>query len=225
MRSIFAIMAAIGVAGWSFAATAQSAPPNYYVRLDTGGSFSRNAGKNLQADVGSSPIVGLGIGARLLPSLRTDLTVSYRPGYSFSATDTTFSPGTTLIAKGDVKTLAVLINAYYDFPAIAGFTPYVGGGVGLARNDIGKSTITTTTGLPVATIDGDTSTHFAWQVGAGVSYAISTAVTLDIGYRYFDAGEGKSADTGTVLGVPATGLTNRGDVRAHEVQVGLRIGF
>ena len=196
-----------------------------YLRVDTGGSFSVNTGKDLQSDVGSSPIVGIGVGAKLIPFLRTDLTVSYRPGYSFVATDTTFVPGATLIAHGHVKTLGVLANAYYDFPSLAGVIPYIGGGVGFARNDLGMTTITTTTGTPLATINGAAATHLAWQAGAGISYPLGGNIAADFGYRYFHAGEAKSGDTGTVLGVPTRGLTNRGDILAHEIQAGVRVGF
>src|SRR5260221_12710048 len=216
-----ALVAACSLAG----AAAQAQPQNIYPRIDTGGSFSTNAGKDVAVDIGSSPIVGAGVGVKLLPFLRTDVTLSYRPGYSFAAPPTPIEPpGTT--GRGDVKTLAALVNAYYDLPSFAGFTPYVGGGVGVARNEVGTTTLSDPrSGATVATLSGSTTTQFAWQVSAGISYAILPAVALDFGYRYFDAGEGRSGTRGTFLGAPITAPIQRGNIRAHELQEGIRVGF
>lgn len=204
---------------------AQAAPQDFYARLDTGGSFSRNAGKDVAVDIGSSAIVGAGLGFKMLPFLRTDVTVSYRPGYSFAAPPTPIEPpGTT--GRGDVKTLAALVNAYYDFPTLAGFTPYLGGGVGVARNQVGATTLSSNAdGSTVATLSGATTTQFAWQASAGVAYSILPTVALDIGYRYFDAGEGRSGSTVTSALGSASFPVQRGNIRAHEIQAGIRIGF
>jgi opacity protein-like surface antigen len=216
-----ALVAACSLAG----AAAQAQPENIYARIDTGGSFSTNAGKDVAVDIGSSPIVGVGVGVKMLPFLRTDVTLSYRPGYSFAAPPTPIEPpGTT--GRGDVKTLAALVNAYYDFPTFAGFTPYVGGGVGVARNDIGATTLSANAnGATVATLSGSTTTQFAWQASAGVSYSIIPAVALDVGYRYFDAGEGRSGSTVTSALGSASFPVQRGNIHAHEIQAGIRIGF
>jgi opacity protein-like surface antigen len=216
-----ALVAACSLAG----AAAQAQPENIYARIDTGGSFSTNASKDVAVDIGSSPIVGVGVGVKMLPFLRTDVTLSYRPGYSFAAPPTPIEPpGTT--GRGDVKTLAALVNAYYDFPTFAGFTPYVGGGVGVARNDIGATTLSANAnGATVATLSGSTTTQFAWQASAGVSYSIIPAVALDVGYRYFDAGEGRSGSTVTSALGSASFPVQRGNIHAHEIQAGIRIGF
>jgi opacity protein-like surface antigen len=220
-RMSIALVAACSFAG----AAAQAQPQNIYARVDTGGSFSTNAGKDVAVDIGSSPIVGVGVGAKVLPFLRTDVTLSYRPGYSFASPPTPIEPpGTT--GRGDVKTLAALVNAYYDFPTFAGFTPYVGAGVGVARNEVGTTTLSlNSNGATVATLSGSTTTQFAWQASAGVSYSILPAVALDVGYRYFDAGEGRSGSTVTTALGSASFPVQRGNIHAHEVQAGIRVGF
>jgi opacity protein-like surface antigen len=223
MKNIVAVAAA--GACLLASATAHAEPQYFYARLDTGGSFSRNAGKDVGVDIGSSAIMGAGIGAKVLPFLRTDVTLSYRPGYSFAAPPTPIEPpGTT--GRGDVKTLAALVNAYYDFPTLAGFTPYIGGGVGVARNEVGTTTLSSNaSGATVATLSGSTTTQFAWQASAGVAYSILPFVALDIGYRYFDAGEGRSGNTVTTALGSASFPVQRGNIRAHEVQAGIRVGF
>jgi opacity protein-like surface antigen len=219
------ISLAIAAACCLAAGAVQAQPQYLYARVDTGGSFSTNAGKDVAVDIGSSPIVGVGFGAKVLPFLRTDVTLSYRPGYSFAAPPTPIEPpGTT--GRGDVKSLAALVNAYYDFPSFAGFTPYVGGGIGVARNEVGTTTLSANAnGATVATLSGSTTTQFAWQASAGVSYSILPAVALDVGYRYFDAGEGRSGSTVTAGGVSGPFPVQRGNIHAHEVQAGIRIGF
>ncbi len=118
------------------------------------------------------------------------------------------------------------MNAYYDLPSFAGFTPYVGGGVGIARNEVGTTTLSANAnGATVATLSGSTTTQFAWQASAGASYSILPAVALDVGYRYFDAGEGRSGSTVTIGGASAAFPVQRGNIHAHEVQVGIRVGF
>jgi opacity protein-like surface antigen len=219
------IIAVGAITGWSMGAVAQTPPESFYVRVDTGGSFSTNAGKDVAVDIGQSPIVGAGVGVKVLPFLRTDVTVSYRPSYSFAAPPTPIEPpGTT--GRGDVKTLAAMVNAYYDFPTLIGFTPYVGGGVGVARNEVGTTTLSSNaTGATVATLAGSTDTQFAWQLSAGASYSILPTIALDIGYRYFDAGEGRSGSTATIAGTTVSFPTQRGNIRAHEIQAGVRVGF
>ena len=82
--------------------------------------------------------------------------------------------------KNSLENNSVMLNAYYDIDTGTKFTPYVGAGIGMARlkakiddeQDFSKS-----------------KTTFAWQVGAGVSYAMTENVSLDAGYRYTDSGD------------------------------------
>ena len=59
-------------------------------------------------------------------------------------------------------------NAYLDYQNSTDFTPYVGGGVGMAFVE--------------------DRVNFAWNVGTGVQYAFSENVNLDLGVRYVDFG-------------------------------------
>ena len=202
------------------ATTADAAPTFLYGRIDAGGSFP--TGSDLKG-FDPSPMVGVGLGFSPLPFLRTDATVSYRTEYSGSATDTTSVPGATLSEKSNIKSVVGMVNAYFDFPTVAGFTPYVGGGAGVARNELGSTTISS--GGTQLTINGSTKTNFAWQVGGGVAINILPTIALDIGYHYLDAGSVKSSTTGTVLGTPVSIGPASAKLRAHEVQAGIRVGF
>jgi hypothetical protein len=120
----------------------------------------------------------------------------------------------------------VLNNFRFDFPLYApiewafGRLPilepmsfYTKVGLGLAINE-------------VATTDNvsrgsDTVLNFAWQAGAGVSYAISRHVSVSVGYNYVDLGE---ADVKLSLGPTAFG-NHSIDASAHELSTALRVRF
>src|SRR5258708_452807 len=109
-----------------WAGPAYSAPTFFYVRADAGGSFP--TGSDLKG-FDPSPVFGAGIGFSPLPFLRTDVTLTYRNDYPGAATDTTTLPGIALNEKADIKSLVGMVNAYYDFPSVAVFTPYVRRGI------------------------------------------------------------------------------------------------
>lgn len=59
--------------------------PHFYGRIDSGYSWSRDAGKEVEDNVNSSALFGAGIGYRFNNNLRADLTGSYRGGYNVNA--------------------------------------------------------------------------------------------------------------------------------------------
>lgn len=82
--------------------------------------------------------------------------------------------GESFDLSGDTSSLAFLLNGYYDFKNKSAFTPFISAGLGLAKVEISDD----------EGLDED-DTVFAYQVGAGVGYAINEKVTLDLKYRYF----------------------------------------
>lgn len=83
--------------------------------------------------------------------------------------------------SGEITSLSLLMNGYYDFVNNSDFTPYFSAGLGFAEieaNDLNVHGL----GLPDS---NDDDTVFAYQVGAGVGYAINEKVTIDVKYRYF----------------------------------------
>ncbi len=79
-----------------------------------------------------------------------------------------------------VSSLAFMANGYYDIPTGSKWTPYVGGGVGVALDHASAN-------LPCAcgTNFSDTETEFAYQGIAGVGYQLTDAVNIGVEYRYF----------------------------------------
>lgn len=83
--------------------------------------------------------------------------------------------------SGDSSSLALLLNGYYDFANQSAFTPFISAGLGAARVEINDFNVAGS-GVPS---ESDDDTVFAYQLGAGISYAINDQIDLDIKYRYF----------------------------------------
>jgi opacity protein-like surface antigen len=218
--------------------TAQAEP---YVRIDGGYSWATDAGihdKDFSSDgficvdtgctdggelnkLGESGVYSVGFGWRFNSSFRVDLSGAYRGAYGLKDSDQAPSD-----FRADVKSTSVMLAGYYDMRL--GLTrPYVGAGVGWARNKIG--TITNSGGalVPISTErPGGTWSGTAWSVMLGVGIPLWSRLTLDIGYRYIDLGkiESQSGDV-TCAPTPCPGATYSGltgRLRAHEVMGGLR---
>lgn len=110
--------------------------------------------------------------------------------------------------KGGIKSKlendSVMANFYYDFTNSTKFTPYVGAGIGMSR-------------LKAKTMGvSKKDNNFTWQVGAGVAYNLCKNWTVDLGYRYTDAGDlTKNYGAGKY----------KVDVESHEVLLGVRYTF
>jgi len=116
--------------------------------------------------------------------------------------------GTPTELTGDTTLLSVLVNGYYDFDTGSPFTPFVSGGIGFAKFNINDAKAV---GSPnPATNDDDTV--FAYQLGAGVDYAINEEVSLGVKYRYLGTTD-PEFDTVTI------------DYSGHNVLVGVRTSF
>ncbi len=111
--------------------------------------------------------------------------------------------------SGDVSNLAFLFNGYFDIKNPSIVTPYLSGGIGVARVDLSKITVT---GIGDYTTKSYDDTVFAYQVGAGVGIALTEKVTLDLKYRYFGTSDPKIDDTN---------VTNS----SHNILLGLRYIF
>ncbi len=198
-----------------------NSPGGFYLRLDSGWSFSRDAGGDIDTDFGDSYLVGGGAGYRFNDYLRADVTISYRGGYDIDDAQTL--SGSSFAVQGDASSLTGMVNAYVDVGRFGRVTPYVGGGIGVSRNTI--SDLSATFAGVSATVDDETSTSFAWQASAGLGIEVAPNLAIDVGYRYMDLGSIETGDTVTVGGASIGGAASDGDLRAHEIQVGLRYSF
>lgn len=200
---IEAMMASLGKPGdFSLAApvVSEEAASGWYFRADVGYVPASSAslsyfGLPTGLDVsGAGWSVGGGIGYRIFPFLRAEVSLDYLTLGSAS-----LSPlGPSVGASATVG----LASVYWDIITLAGFTPYLSAGAGFAIDSLSA---------PAALQPGGNSWEFAWTAGAGLSFAVSSSFSLDLSYRYLD------------LGSPAyAGGLSLGNATAQQVRFGLR---
>lgn len=80
----------------------------------------------------------------------------------------------TASLNGDVTSLSLMGNLYYDFPVAGNFSPFIVGGIGFANVEAD---------VDFAGSEGDNV--FAYQLGLGGSFKLSQQVNLDLQYRFF----------------------------------------
>ncbi len=174
----------------------------FYLGLNAGATFTNDGdfsnGTN-SGEVGMDTTANFAgaIGYQGHPNVRGEIEVSYRQA---DIEDITVN-GTTAAVSGDLDTLTVLANVYYDFTTGGPFRPYISSGLGVARHDIQ---------IDGATDDDDTV--FAYQAGLGASYDISPMTALTLGYRFL--GSSDPDYSGTEV-----------EYDAHEIRGGVRFHF
>lgn len=179
-----------------------------------------------------------GIGYQFTDVWRADLTADFFTGdlSGTSSSTTRCAPGEPLntgcsfahVAEYD--SIGAMANAYADLVTVAGFTPYVGAGLGVAHVswDRVETRATCTNGGGVCSgavygaqaLEGDSAFRLSYAVMAGVTYAVSDRIKLDAGYRYSDIAGGDIS----VFQAAGAQAADRGFSR-HEVRVGLRVSL
>ena len=104
--------------------------------------------------------------------------------------------------SGDVMTNSFMANVFYDFAPRSPVSPFIGGGIGFANieGDIDFQP------------DIDDDNVFAYQLGAGVAFALNPKMKIDVQYRFF------ATEDPDFYGLEAEYLT-------HNLMLGLRTSF
>jgi OOP family OmpA-OmpF porin len=112
---------------------------------------------------------------------------------------------------GNVTVDSLLVNAFGVLHSDSRWSPYLGAGVGAARIEASDLTVT---GQPLS---NSSAFVLAYQLGAGVDYALTDHLNLDLGYRLFSSSNPKFTE--------ANGRKFEMDYLSHNVVLGLRVGF
>lgn len=112
---------------------------------------------------------------------------------------------------GTVTADSLLINFFGVFRDSGRWSPYLGAGIGAARIEASDLRVT---GQPMA---GGSAVVLAYQLGAGLDYALTDTLSIDLGYRFF----GSSRPTFD----EANGDTFGMNYFNHSAVLGLRVGF
>ena len=138
------------------------------------------------------------LGYSLGSSGRVELEMGYRINDVDKITLDGYGTGSV---DGDMTTISLLGNAYYDFDAVGRFTPFIGAGIGLANIE-----------AKFDLAGNKDDTVFAYQFAAGGGFAVSENLHIDLKYSYFGT-EDPSFD-----GLDA-------EYNTHNLIFGLRINF
>ena len=211
-----------------------------------GGSGMDGDPLSSEGDFGTMTGLELGLGYAILPALRLEAAIQYRPEFSFKG-HADFS-GLDLTDRRDVSAevsvWSGMLATYLDVP-IPGFAllrytpvnPFIGVGGGLSRIDMGESRMNS----PVTStiVPGGHHLSLSWMLTAGLAVSL-TRWTVDVAWRYTDHG---SIETGSGAGRVVCRIAGgesceadqlpppfqlgetRGDLKSHGFTLTLRYSF
>ena len=235
----FRLMVLVATVALVMAPAASALAEGFYVTPKLGYSYFKvKAGGDSESK--SIMPFGLAVGYDFKPThdvpLRVEFEYAYRGKkemFKFSENGYEPDPGLTadVFSRAEFGAQSFFINSYFDIHNSSPVTPYIGVGLGLAR-------VSAEAHLHVRNVRGvdhedfelngsKTKTNFAWNIGAGAAWAINDFMSLDLGYRYADFGKVNPGLTyaGATQGIEAFIWSNDIKATAHEVMLGLRIGF
>lgn len=187
----------------------------------------------LQTEFDSAPFVGIGAGYQFNSWLRVDGTAEYRGKSNFHSFDrwATGDPnypggyGMNLIRATKSETV-LLANGYVDLGTWYGVTPFIGAGVGTANVKIGNyvdQNLGSLDGSFAAFAGEGSKWNLAWALYAGLGYQVTPNLTLEMGYRYLNMGDGQ---TGTVRlfngACTRCEVLKFKEIESHDVKFGFR---
>ena len=179
----------------------------------------------------AAPLYGIGVGYQFNEWFRVDLTGEYRGKASFTALDR-YDWNNDGVWDGTNQYTAtknewlILANGYVDLGTWWGITPYVGAGLGTANVTIGDFTDVNVPNAGVAYADSSSKWNFAWALHAGAAWAVTQNVSVDLGYRYVDLGDGT---TGDIIAYTGANTVNNPmefhSITSHDLHLGVRYAF
>jgi opacity protein-like surface antigen len=110
-----------------------------------------------------------------------------------------------------------MANVYADLGTYVGITPYIGAGAGLIRSNPRVSGHYYDAATTVDFHDSSPNYSFAYTLNAGLSYAVSSDLSVDLGYQYLSAPDAEWVR----LESPSTYSAHKG-IDYHQIRLGLR---
>jgi opacity protein-like surface antigen len=170
--------------------------PRFLVGIQDSGSISTSDGfsdafsQHSQAVFGGALAVGYNFAPKFKLPIRAELEYALRSN-SQNKKDGSFDDGGPVNweTKHTLNISTLFVNAYFDFNTGTAFTPYIGAGAGMAFNYTGAKGEVSVPGAGAVSLSADQyDTTFAWNVGAGLSYAFTENIAADLGYRFVSTG-------------------------------------
>ena len=142
-----------------------------------------------------SAFIDAGVGYRFNEYFRADVTGEYRGSAHYQGVESYTGNGAIGYDNysAQIRSIVGLVNGYVDLGCWYGVTPFVGAGVGVANVAVRGLTDNGAYPFPGYGIAGDHSqTNFAFALMAGLDFAITQNLTMELGYRYLNQGSVRS---------------------------------
>jgi len=153
----------------------------------------------LKLDSGVDATVALGI------HLPFDFRVEGEVGYINADLSKVTVPGVgSTNLSGEARVYTLMGNVYYDFRNVTPFTPYLGGGLGVAHQHLDNVSVG---GIPVSS--GGERDDFAWQLEAGLSFDVLPNLAIVPSYRFLRI-ENERTTNGVTVGNADTNIFKLG---------------
>ena len=162
---------------------------------------------SLKGSLGILAAVGYDTGS----GLRAEMELGYR---AVDMDNYTIDGGPSLSIGGDISTLSLMLNGYYVLDQWEKMKPYIGGGIGFARQEV-----TVRIEAEAEAGEGkDDDTVLGYQAMVGIGYSLSENTEVRLGYRYF-----ATEDIGFDDDDDGTGLNL--SYQTHNIEAGLLFRF
>ena len=190
MKKVLSIMALVSMLALPLVTEANAAgmyiTPKFLDSIQNTGSMGGSDGMSSQT--WNSVGMGLSVGANLREL--TDVGAPIRVELEYATRGTLKSEwngslGNRVNPKASWQVQTFMVNGFWDIDTGSAFTPYIGAGIGASY--IRESM--TSGSWNNRHYTEDTNWGLAWNVGAGVAYAFTESVALDVGYRFAGFGE------------------------------------
>ncbi len=178
-------------------------------------------------DLGTGWAGGLSVGKYLTNKFRMELEFTRRGGLEYNALNS--DPSNFFYEKAHISSNALFVNGLYDFQPFSvkssSITPYIGGGIGIARNKMGmQKEIDGASGDVLETWDSNSISSFAYKLSVGTLVSFTEKVSLDLNYQYVNLGDFKGRVESNSGYIYTRGI-HGGEIKTQELMVGLQYKF
>lgn len=208
---------------------------SWYLRGDIGVGIARNYTLEylrnplntvdfnfVHQSISDSFFIGGGVGYEFNNWLRFDATAEYRAKqrvYAFG--QYSIGGGTFLDTyEGYLSSWVFMGNAYVDLGTWNCFTPFVGVGVGAARNTMNNLSDVNPSLAGWGVGRNPSEWHFAYALHAGVAYNVSKTFKVELAYRYLNYGS--ITDTIDCANTCNPDSYKFGNLASHDIKLGFR---
>lgn len=169
----------------------------------------------------SFPLIEVGIGYKFDNGIRLESVIDYY--FLFRTQETSLNSDKDIFnISGKTKADNLMFNIYKDVATIGNFTPFIGGGIGVAhlKESAGGNTISWEDNIiqHLKSISKKRN-QFAYKLTVGSDIKLSNKVTGELSYNYFNLGGIKRKIIG--------GIRNIGNrtYEIHNITLGIRVSI